>query len=400
MMSAAVASARGKKVLLIEKNTRLGEKLAISGGGRCNITNAEYDTRALLAHYGASADFLHSAFAQFGVQSAFDFFEERGLPLKVEALKRAFPASERAVDVVRTLVEALRARNVEVRTSTAITRIVVNNGNIEKVIAGREEFTATSYILATGGLSHPETGSTGDGFAWLQNLGHAVSKPTPTIVPLATKEAWVRELSGGSVEGVKITFAREALPGEKPKKFTKSGKVLFTHFGISGPTVLNSAGKVADLLHEGTVMANIDLYPLVDIGNLDKQITELFDDNKNKSVRNAMKELLPPGTAQVFVTLAGLDPEKKVHSITKEERRALAHFLKAIPLTIEGLMGYDRAVVADGGLALAEVDTRTMRSKIVGNLFITGDLLNISRPSGGYSLQLCWTTGYVAGSNV
>ena len=398
-MAAAVAAKRGKKVLLIEKNARLGEKLAITGGGRCNITNAEYDVRTLLSHYGASADFLHSSFAQFGVQDTFDFFEDRGLPLKVEAHKRAFPASERATDVVRTLIDALHAGNVEVRTKTAVTSIVMKDGRIEKVIAGNEEFTATSYILATGGISHPETGSTGDGFKWLRDIGHAVQDPTPTIVPLATKETWTRELSGISVDGVKITFEREALPGEKPKKFSKAGKVLFTHFGISGPTILNAAGKVADLLHEGAVTANIDLYPATDIGTLDKQLTTLFDANKNKSVRNAMKEILPPGTAQVFIMLAGLDPEKKVHSVTKEERSTLSHFLKAIPLTITGLMGYDRAVVADGGLALTEVDTRTMRSKKIDNLFITGDLLNISRPSGGYSLQLCWTTGFVAGSN-
>jgi len=400
MMAAGRAAERGKRVLLLEKNPYLGQKLAISGGGRCNVTNAEYDERALLAHYGASAEFLHSPFAQFGVQSAFDFFEDRGLPLKVEANKRAFPASEKASDVVHTLIEHLRAGNVEVRTESPVAEVIMKDGKIEALRAGGELYSAASYVFATGGLSHPETGSTGDGFNWLADLGHSVAEPTPTIVPLATLETWVRELSGVSVEGVKITFEREAHPGEKPKRISRTGKVLFTHFGISGPTVLNAAGEVADLLHEGAVTARIDTYPGLDLGHLDEKIVAHFDANKNKSVRNALKELAPPGTASVLLALAGIDPEKKVHSVTKDERRALAGILKGIPLTITGLMGFERAVVADGGVALTELDTRTMRSKKVANLFIIGDLLHVSRPSGGYSLQLCWTTGYVAGSTV
>ncbi len=400
MMAAAVAARRGKRVLLLEKNARFGEKLSISGGGRCNITNAEFDTRAFLARYGAAADFLHSAFAQFGVQDTFDFFEDLGLPLKVEAGKRAFPASERATDVVRALIEALRAGRAEVRTGTAVGQIIAKDGRIETIIAGGTEYRAASYVFSTGGVSHPETGSTGDGFGWLRELGHAVAEPTPTIVPLATKETWGRELSGVSIDGVKIAFEREAFPGEKPKRFSREGRVLFTHFGISGPTVLNAAGKVADLLHEGAVSARIDLYPALDAGHLDREITGRFDANKNKSARNALKEFLPPGTPQVFLKLAGLDPEKKAHSVTRDERRALANILKSLPLTIAGLMGFERAVVADGGVPLVEIDMRTMRSKKTGNLFVTGDLLNIERPSGGYSLQLCWTTGYVAGSAV
>ncbi|HRH24592.1 MAG TPA: aminoacetone oxidase family FAD-binding enzyme, partial [Candidatus Paceibacterota bacterium] len=240
---------------------------------------------------------------------------------------------------------------------------------------------------------HPETGSTGDGFGWLKALGHTVSDPTPTIVPLKTKEKWVRDFLGTTLPSVKITFYLNGT-----KRFHKTGNILLAHFGLTGPTILNAAGEVADLLHEGTVTATIDLFPKQDIGSLDRTLIALFDANKNKALRNALRELLPPGSADIVLTLTpSLSGEKKVHSITKEERRALIDAMKGLPITIAGLMGLDRAVVADGGVPLSEVDMRTMRSLKCSNLFITGDLLNITRPSGGYSLQLCWTTGYIAG---
>ncbi len=393
MMAAGRAAEAGKRVLLLEKNTKLGEKLAITGGGRCNITNAEEDTRVFLSKYGAADKFLHSAFAQFGTKDTFSFFESRGLPLKVEAQKRAFPATERAADVVAVLAKYLKDGGVEVRTGVAVKKIVATDERIEKVETSAGDFSAASYILATGGVSHPETGSTGDGFAWLKELGHTVAEPTPTIVPLKVREGWVKELAGVSIPAMKITFFVHGA-----KTFSRTGPLLFTHFGISGPTVLNSAGKVADMLQEGSVTAHIDLFPELDQSALDKKMTELFDANKNKALKNILKDIMPPGTSDALLALAGVDPETKVHSVTKEDRKSLVELVKRVPLTITGLMGLDRAVVADGGLPLTEVDTRTMQSRRIGNLFITGDMLHIQRPSGGYSLQLCWTTGFVAGA--
>lgn len=395
MMAAGRAAEQGKRVLLLEKNTKLGAKLSITGGGRCNITNAESDTHCLLAHYGAADKFLHSAFAQFGMKDTFSFFESRGLPLKVEVGKRAFPVSERATDVVAVLERYLATGGVEVRTGVAVKRIVATGGRIERVETSVGDFSASAYILATGGASHRETGSTGDGFGWLAALGHTVVAPSPTLVPLAVAEGWAKSLAGVSLPNVKITFLVDGA-----KQFAKTGPLLFTHFGISGPTVLNSAGKVAGLLPEGVVTAQLDLFPGTDTGALDKRITDVFDANKNKLLRTVLKDIVPPGTSDAFpALLPGIDPETKVHSVTREERRALAALVKRVPLTITGLMGLDRAVVADGGLPLTEVDTRTMRSARVENLFVTGDLLHIQRPSGGYSLQLCWTTGFVAGSH-
>lgn len=395
MMAAVIAATRGKRVLLLEKNKKLGEKLRISGGGRCNILNAEEDTRELLSHFKEADKFLFSPFAQFGMKESREFFESNGLPIMVEENKRAFPASESAEDVCTFFEELLRKHKVEVRKKIEVKELVKRSGKITVVRADGQEFGAESIILATGGVSHPETGSTGDGFAWLESLGHTAHEPKPTIVPLKVQEKWIRNLSGNSADDAKITFYLG-----KEKKFSKRGRILFTHFGLSGPTILNSAAAVQDLLHEGVVNVRIDLFPDLDLGALDTKIQELFEENKNKNLSNVFKGVLPPGTHEVLATrFPKIDPEIKVHSVTKEQRKGIVEFLKGVPLVISGLMDPEKAVIADGGVPLTEVDMRTMKSLVVKNLFITGDLLNITRPTGGYSLQLCWTTGYVAGMN-
>lgn len=395
MMAAGRAAELGKRVLLLEKNAKLGEKLKISGGGRCNITNAEEDVHAFLKHYTKSAQFLYSPFAQFGNKETFSFFEGLKLPLVVQARKRAFPYTEKAGDVCRTLDAYMKKGDVTVLTNTKVSRILKEVNRISGIMAGKTLYTANSYIIATGGLSHPETGSTGDGFNWLKALGHTVAAPTPTIVPIATKENWSHEISGVSLSFMKITFYLEGV-----KSFSKTGKLLFTHFGLSGPLILNSSSAVSDLLHYGKVTARIDAYPDTDHGPLEEKIIRIFDTNKNKMIKNVIDEVIPHGMLRAIWTLVpSIDPDTKVHSITKEQRKKLVDTLKALPLTITGLLGYDKAVVADGGIPLTEVDTKTMRSKVLENLFVTGDLLHINRPSGGFSLQLCWTTGFVAGSN-
>ncbi|HMP67119.1 MAG TPA: NAD(P)/FAD-dependent oxidoreductase [Candidatus Paceibacterota bacterium] len=396
MMAAGVAGQNGAKVLLLEKNPKLGEKLKITGGGRCNITNAEFDNRVLLKKYGEGEQFFYSAFDQFGVKDTFEFFESKKLPIIVEASKRAFPASQKALDVFLVLEKVLKDNNVVIKSNSKIISINSDGNKISSVTdSDGTNYVANNYILATGGQSHPETGSTGDGFFWLKKLGHTVVAPTPSIVPLSVKEKWATSLSGNSLEFVRIDFY---VNGQK--KFKKKGKILFTHFGISGPMILNSAKKVDDLLHEGIVTATIDMYPELDHGALEQKIIKIFDSNKNKMLKNIFSEIVEPGTKDVILSLLPkIDSAKKVHSVTKEERKQIVFLLKNLPLTINGLMGFDRAVVADGGVVLTEIDTKTMRSKLFKNLFITGDLLHVNRMSGGYSLQLCWTTGFVAGKN-
>lgn len=396
MMAAGRAAELGKKVLLLEKNRELGKKLKITGGGRCNITNAEYDARMLLKNYGEAEQFLYSAFAQFGVKETFEYFEKRGLPLVVQARKRAFPHTEKAFDVFKVLEKDLKNHGVIIKTGSPVSKILKEKNKITGIQVGREVYTAHSYILATGGGSHPETGSTGDGFNWLSGIGHKVKSPTPTIVPLRVHDEWIKSLSGTSISPMKITFYVDG-----KKKFVKTGKLLFTHFGLSGPLILNSAGAVDDLLQEGLVTAKIDIFPEHDELHLEKKILKLFDDNKNKMLKNVIGELLPNGTTKVLLSLLKnpADGEVKVHSVSRDTRKNIIATFKALPVTIAGLMGFDRAVVADGGVDLSEIDTKTMRSKKFENLLVTGDLLHINRPSGGYSLQICWTTGYIAGSN-
>lgn len=399
MMAAGTAGARGKRVLLLEKNRTLGRKLSITGGGRCNITNAEMDVRALLPHYGDAEQFLYSPFTQFGVQDTFDFFEAQGLPLVVEARKRAFPETQSAPDVTKTMKAYASVAGVTVRTGVRVQEFIIENGNIIGVQTNNGGFTAAQFILATGGLSHQETGSTGEGVSWLEALGHTVHSPNPDIVPLKVAEEWVTKLSGTTLSFMKITFSD--LNNSPKTRFSRTGKLLFTHFGLSGPLILNAAKDVQKILRHGYVRAHIDLFPDTELGTVRNRVLGVFDANKNKALKNIMKDIAPHGMDGAVLALLpeGIGDER-VHSVSKEVRIKLADLLKGMPLTITGTMGYDWAVVSDGGVDLTEVDMKTMRSKLYENLFMVGDTLHISRPSGGYSLQLCWTTGYIAGTQV
>lgn len=410
MMAAAVAAAEGKKVVLLEKNNALGEKLKITGGGRCNITNNERDQRNFLENYGRAREFLFSPFAQFGVQDTFDYFESRALNLVVQARNRVFPKTEKAWDVYKTLEKELQKQHVTIKSNIKVTKINTEKGRIVSVQTSQGIFEGKSFILATGGVSHPETGSTGDGFKWLRELGHTVKDPTPTIVPIATSDDWSHLLAGVSMTFMKITFF---LDGKK--QFSKTGKVLFTHFGLSSPLILNSAAAVGELLMNGEVTAQIDAFPETDLGALDDKVVHIFNQNKqsfspkgvvttlsnkNKLLKTVFPDLVPQGTVKgIQLLFPEINFDTPVHSVTKDQRKKIVNTLKALPIQITGLMGNDRAVSADGGVILEEVDMKTMRSKKYDNLYIVGDLLHINRPSGGYSLQLCWTTGFIAGKN-
>lgn len=395
MMCAGTAAERGLRVLLLEKNKKLGAKLSITGGGRCNITNNEDSLQKFLKVYGKAEKFLYSSFVQFDKESTKTFFKKLGLPVVVQERNRCFPKTESAPDVVKVLELWLKKNKVSIQTNTAVEKIEQENGIISGVIAKGKKYTAKSYVVAAGGVSHPETGSTGDGFLWIRNLGHSVVEPNPNIVPLKVKEKWIKKLSGTTLEDVKIYFY---LDGKR--MFDKRGNILCTHFGMSGPLVLNSAYEVLQLLEKGTVSCLIDMFPSLDIGSLEKKIVELFDENKNKNLKNTLKEVIPPSLVPILLEELSIDIEQKVHSVSKENRKKIVSFLKSAKLTIAGSLGYDKAVVSDGGVVLTEVDTKDFRSKLFPNLFFAGDMLHINRPSGGYSLQLCWTTGYCIGKSI
>ncbi len=396
MMAAGRAAENGARVLLLEKNDSLGKKLLITGGGRCNVTNAEYDSRKFLDKFRDNAKFLFSAFSQFAVPDALQFFHDRNMPTKIEAEGRVFPESNTAESVWNVLVEYLKQGKVTVRSNTAVNGFEVTDGKIVGVkLSDGEILTARSYVLATGGKSRPETGSTGDGFKWLKALGHTVIESNAALVPLSIKDPWIRRLAGVSLKDIKLTTFQN-----EQKQDTRKGKMLFTHVGISGPLVLNMSKDIGELLKYGEVVISLDLFPNMDPGALDKKLLETFSDNQNKLFKNALSGLVTGALAPVIIEQSGIDPEKQVNSINREERLAFGRLLKGIQMTVKGLLGVEKAIVTSGGVALSEVDFKTMQSKLHPNLYLVGDILNIDRPSGGYSLQLCWTTGYVAGTNL
>lgn len=395
MMAAGRAGELGARVLLLEKNSRLGEKLLITGGGRSNITNHELDNRKLLTNFKDRSKFLFSPFSQFSVKEALQFFHDRGMDTKQEAEGRMFPATEKAETVWETLVDYIRDGKVRVQSNAEVTGFVVKNNAIAGVkMKNGETLSASSYILATGGASRPETGSTGDGFKWLTKLGHTVRIPTPSLVPITTAETWGHQLSGLSFKEARVSVIQHDRVHAK-----KVGKLLFTHVGLSGPLILNMSRDIGELLKYGKVTVEIDLFPKMDRGTLDRHIQEIFKDEQNKKLKNILGLIVPKALGEALPSLLLLDGEKEVNKVTKVERTTLAKFLKAIPLSVTGILGPEKAVVVSGGLILEEVDVRSMRSKKYHNLFVVGDILDIDRPSGGYSLQLCWTTGWVAGTH-
>lgn len=400
MMAAGKAAANGARVLLLEKNPSLGKKLLITGGGRSNVTNHELDNRKLLAKYGNKGKFLFSAFAQFGVAETLEFFHTHGMPTLLEAEGRVFPATEKAESVWNCLVSYMKEHRVTVMTNAEVSGFQVQKNMITGVKlkqsrkSAHEMLSARAYILATGGTSRPETGSTGEGFAWLKSIGHKVAIPVPALVPIRTKETWAHKLSGLAFKEAKVsTYARGKL------QQSAVGKILFTHVGLSGPLILNMSREIGELLKWGDVTLTIDCFPTLDNGTLDRSIQETLRSAQNKKLKNVLGSIVPSALAHVLPGILQLDPEKEVNKVSRTERMAIVKFIKAIPLTPTGLLGVDKAVVVSGGVDLTEVDFRTMRSRLHENLFLVGDVLDIDRPSGGYSLQLCWTTGFVAGTH-
>ncbi len=405
MMAAGAAAELGAKVILLEKNASLGQKLLITGGGRCNLTNAEFDNRKLLAKFKESHKFLFSAFSQWSVKETLDFFHDHSMQTKIEANQRVFPASDSAQSVWDVLVEYLRTCGVTVRSNAPVKGFIKkddlneNTANIKisdtiqaVELKNNEIIRANNFILATGGKSRPETGSTGDGFVWLRSLGHTVTEPSASLVPIAIKEDWVKKLQGVPLENVKVTIFQN-----NEKQTMKKGRILFTHFGLTGPTILNMSREIGDLLKYGEVIISLDLLPALDYGQLNLKLQEIFAEQSNKKFKNSLKSLVPSSIAPVIVELSGIDPDTECNSVTREERLKLVQLFKDVRINVEGLLDLDKAIITSGGVDLTEVDFKTMQSRLFPNLYLVGDILDIDRPSGGYSLQLCWTTGFVAG---
>lgn len=392
MLSAGIAASLGASVIVIEKNETLGKKLLITGGGRCNVTNAEYDTKKFLEKFKDDKKFLFSPFSKFSAKDTVQFFNMRDMETKVEKENRVFPLSNSAQSVFDILMKELKNTKVTIMNNASAKGFTVTDGMVEHIcLRDKVIVKARTYILATGGKSRPETGSTGEGFNWLREIGHTIIEQASSLVPIQVSEKWVHTLSGVTVEDIKLTVYLNNKPQSRHK-----GKILFTHFGLSGPMILNMSKDVGELLKYGEVTIFLDLLPHLDIGLLDKHFQEVLITHQNKKIKNSISDIIPQALAPVLITLSSIDPDKPVNILTKDERLTLVRLMKHLPMTITGLMGEDKAIVTSGGVDLREIDFKTMASVKYPNLFIIGDMLNIDRPSGGYSLQLCWTTGYVA----
>jgi len=397
MMAAGRAAEKGRSVLLLEKNQTLGNKLLLTGGGRCNFTNNKKNIRDLALSYKGSDQFLMSAFSQFDAVKTIEFFNTRGIKTKEEEYGRVFPVSDKAQTVLDAMVKYMKTGGAALKTNADVVNITFNKENdlFAVQLKNKEVFAGRSCVVATGGVSHPETGSTGDGFIWLKKLGHKIVKTDASLVPIAVKDKWIKELSGLTLNDIKLTAY---LDGKK--QFIQKGKILFTHFGISGPTVLNISKDIGELLNSGEVVIKLDLFPKLDLGTLKNDLQKILVAESNKKLKNTLNALIPLTLVPAILKMTGIDGETANHSVSHEDRMKLVKYFKEIPMHIEGLLGADKAIVSSGGVPLEEVNFKTMQSRILPKLFIVGDALNINRPSGGYSLQLCWTTGFVAGNSI
>lgn len=426
MMAAAAAAQKGRSVLLLEKNEKLGKKVYITGKGRCNVTNA-CEVQELFDNVVTNPRFLYSAIYGFDNAAVQDFFEKRGCPLKVERGNRVFPASDHSSDIIRTLERELARLGVRVRLRTPVKRILADRmeGEKPRVIGAEllsgEKLYGDAVILACGGLSYPATGSTGDGYRMAQELGHTRTELAPSLVPFVIREEWCPTLQGLALKNVEA-----ALVMEGREIYRGFGEMLFTHFGISGPLILSASsyyqrelsrlagkkgkrkgGKKAGCAEDGAEGASrpetfllLDLKPALTREQLDKRVLRDFEASRNRQFKNAVDGLFPSRLIPVMIGLSGIDPEKRVNEITREERKQFVELIKGIRLTVNGTRGFEEAIITRGGIPVKEVNPSTMGSKLAEGLYLAGEMLDLDALTGGFNLQIAWSTGWLAGSSV
>ena len=397
MLSAIIAAKNGHQVLLLEKNEKLGKKLFITGKGRCNLTNA-CDKEEFFEQVVSNPKFFYKAYHAFNNYDTMDFFEQLGLPIKTERGNRVFPASDKSSDVITVLRRELERSLVTVRYHSEVTEIITTDQSFYslRLKNEKEELRGDAVIIATGGLSYPMTGSTGDGFRFAKSMGHTVTKLYPSLVPVHVKEAFVKELMGLSLKNVKISITS----GNK-QIYQDFGEMLFTHFGVSGPVILSASSYLIPFLEKQEPLAlSIDLKPALTPEQLDTRILRDFEEFKNKQFKNSLDHLLPNKLIDVIIRLSLIDSEKKVNSITKEERFQLVQLLKNFTLHITRLSDYNQAVITKGGVSVKEINPSTMESKLIHNLYFIGEVLDLDALTGGFNLQLAWSTAYLAGISI
>lgn len=421
MMAAFAAAGKGHSVVLFEKNEKLGKKIYITGKGRCNVTNA-CEPQELFDNVVSNSKFLYSAFYGFDNHAVQQFFEKRGCPLKTERGNRVFPVSDHSSDVIRALAGELEKAGVQVRLHTPVKRLLIEKmqedgpGRIKGItLLSGEEVMGDAVVLACGGLSYQATGSTGDGYRMAREAGHSLIPCLPSLVPFHIKEEWCRQLQGLALKNVAASLYIEG-----KEIYEGFGEMLFTHFGVSGPLILSAssyyqtaaekqrkktekkAKKAGDQSREKSAQAllKLDLKPALSAEQLDKRILRDFEDNKNKQFKNAVDGLFPARLVPIMIQLSGIDPEKKVHEITREERKYFAECIKGLSLTVTGTRGFEEAIITRGGIKVKEVNPSTMESKLVSGLYMAGEMLDLDALTGGFNLQIAWSTGHLAGVSI
>lgn len=414
MMAAIAAAENGRRVILCEKNEKLGKKLYITGKGRCNITNA-CERDKFFENVVSNPKFLYSAYHEFDNSAVMHLLENNGCSLKTERGERVFPVSDHASDVTAALERLLRKQGVTLRLGTAVKELLTeempetdrqstseyrgtyNNGRYITgvLLEDGERIPASAVVLATGGLSYPGTGSTGDGYRMAEGLGHTVKVCSPALTPIETREAWCAALQGLSLKNVELTMSC----GTK-KVWQGFGELLFTHFGISGPLALSASSYYGNCKDKERVMLTLDLKPALTPQQLDRRILREFEENRNKSLKNVIGKLYPAKLTPVMLSLSGIDPDKKIHEVTKEERETLLRLTKGLTMQVTGLRGFSEAVITRGGVNVKEVNPSTMESKRVRGLSFAGEILDLDALTGGFNLQIAWSTGHLAGSHI
>lgn len=395
MFAAIAAAGNGHDVHVYEKNEKLGKKLFITGKGRCNITNV-CDMETLFDAVVTNSKFLYSSFYGYTNQNVIDFFEQIGVKTKIERGERVFPQSDHSSDVIRALEAEMRRRGVQIHLYTEVRRVVSEEGRFSFIeLADGSQIKGDACIVATGGLSYQTTGSTGDGHRFAKENGHSVTPCMPALVPMTAKEDWVPRLQGLSLRNVSAVI----YDGKK-RLYEEFGEMLFTHYGVSGPLMLSASSIVGKKLREKELKLVIDLKPALSMEQLEKRVLRDFEENQNRQFKNAVGKLFPAKLIPVMIELSGIDEDKKVNIISREERQRFVSLIKNLPVTLTGLRGYNEAIITKGGVKVKEIDPGTMESKLVKGLYFAGEVLDLDAVTGGFNLQIAWSTGYAAGMSV
>ena len=397
LMAAVIAGREGAKVTLLEKMNYVGKKMGITGKGRCNITNA-CDMSEFIKNTPGNGKFLYGAYERFTNEDLLQLLHDAGLETKVERGGRVFPASDSALDVRNTFMKLMKHYGVDVHLEEPVKKLLVDDGVVTGVVTDKETYHADAVVIATGGKSYPATGSTGDGYILAAQVGHKITDIRPSLVPIVTEESWVKDLMGLSLRNVELSVV--AKNKVQAKMF---GEMMFTHFGITGPIVLSLSHTVGKLMRKkniGTIGLDINLKPALSPETLDKRLQKDFDLYSKKQLINGMKDLLPSRLIPLIIELAGIDPQKPINQISKEERQQIGYMLQHMPLTVKGLRPVEEAIVTAGGISLKEFNPKTMESKLVKGLYGAGEVLDIDAFTGGYNLQAAFSTGYVAAMNI